>query len=181
MKRKLKDKFFRSSHFQDRNPFWVTFLVSKIISTQNFYCLSSATSYGHVQIEVCFHSNFLTLLEGTTSFRKLLIAVQYPGCEQVSSGESSKIMRKETQISDALWSPKAKLLKTSFSGGTTLSSSFCPNANLNHPLFFFGLVLAASHSSTISLEGMTLSRKPLSIRIGKEDGIPAILDAENHF
>ena len=41
VKRKLKDKFFRSSHFQDRIPFWFTFLVSKIISTQNFYCLSS--------------------------------------------------------------------------------------------------------------------------------------------
>ncbi len=80
------------------------------------------------------------------------------------------------------WLPSSKISKTSFSGGIRLSSSsFRLSADLNNPVFFFGpLVLETSHSSIISLE-MTLLRGPLNIRIGKEGGIPAILDAENHF
>ena len=76
----------------------------------------------------------------------------------------------------------SKFSKASFSGDIRLSSSsFCLNADQNDSVFFFDpLILEISHSSTISLE-MTVLRGPLNIRIGKEGGIPAILDAENHF
>jgi hypothetical protein len=83
----------------------------------------------------------------------------------------------------ALWSPLRNFLKASFSGWVGLSSvSFHPNADQSHPLFPFGLLpLATSQSSTISLGGITLSRRPLNIRMGNEGGIPAILAADSHF
>jgi len=82
----------------------------------------------------------------------------------------------------APWLSWSKISKASFSGGIRLSSSSsCLNADRNDPVFFFDpLVLEIFHSSTTLLE-MTLLRGPLNIRIGKEGGIPAILDAENHF
>ena len=102
----------------------------------------------------------------------------------MSSGGSPEIhsREKEVQRSDMYHGPLCENLRkpatTSFSGFIRLSSSsFRPSANLNNLTFFFGLVLETSHSFAISLEGMTLS-KPLNIRIGKEAGIPAILDTE---
>ena len=89
------------------------------------------------------------------------------------------------EVRNALWSPVTNASKTSCSGRVTIrhsSSSFRPNTDPNHPVFFFGLLFwATCHSSSISLGGTTRSLKPLSISIGKEGGISAILDTEYHF
>ena len=97
----------------------------------------------------------------------------------------NSFMRKENPETRrySLWPPLLKVSKTSFSGCIGLSSlSFALRTGQSHAVFFFGLlVLETFHSSTISLGGMTLSRKPLNIRMGKVGDIPAILDADSHF